>query len=321
MSDAPISGEQSAQEVINETEEVVDQPISDEGLEASEASDSELEDIIDDEEASEEEVQEAKQELAKRMSLKINGKEQEFDLGNDADIERLKQFAQKGEGADQKFQEAAKIRKQMEAFVTLMQQDPIKALQQLGHDPDDLAEKHMQRRIEEMQKSPEQLEREKIQKELEDMRKEKERLENEKFESEQMRLQEEYARQLDQELSEALEESKLPRSPYVVKRIAENLRLAIQKKPDISVKDILPVVERQITSEIQQMFGALPEDVIEQLLGNDVSNRLRKRRLNKMKKAVDTASSIKPTGAAEINKAKAQEETSPVSVKDFFKNI
>ena len=71
------------------------------------------------------------------------------------------------------------------------------------------------------------------------------------------------------------------------------------------------------------MFGAMPEDVIERVLGDDVSNKLRKRRLSKMKKAPQTASQIKATGNAEIKKAKAEAEKDqkPLSAKDFFRNI
>ena len=294
-----------------------------EPVDVEDASDSELQDVIDDENASEEEVEEAKEELAKRLSLKINGKEEEFDLSNDDHIERLKQYAQKGEGADQKFQEAAKMRKQMEEFAKLMQDDPIEALRKLGKDPDSIAEDYMKQRIADLSKSPEQKEREKLQKELEEIRKEKERLENEKHEAEQHRIQEEYSRQLDVEITEALDKSELPKSPYVVKRIAENLMLGIEKNPDISVADILPIVERQIKGEIRQMFEALPEEIVEKILGDNVSNKLRKRRLSRMKKPVETASQVKPTGQAEIKKAQAEaaNEDKPKAAKDFFSKI
>lgn len=327
-SSAEVSApEQSAQEVINtidagESERSGNIDVS-ESIDVEAASDSELTEVISDDDASAEEVAEAKHELAKRLSLKINGEEREFDLGSDTDIERLREMAQKGEGADQKFQEAAKIRKQMESFVELMQKDPIKALQQLGHDPDAIAEMHMQQRIEEMKKSPEQLEREKLQKELEAIRQEKEALENEKFEAEQQRIQNEYARQLDDEITSGLESSELPKSPYVVKRIAELLMMGLEQNSEITVQDVLPLAERQIKGEIQQMFGAMPEDVIEKILGDDVSNKLRKRRLSKMKKAPESASTIKATGTAEINAAKANEkkEATARKAKDFFKNF
>lgn len=323
--------EQAAEAVIDSVSEANEEVaqasgeelVSEESVDVEEASDEELAEVLADGESSEEEVAEAQEELVRRLSLKINGKEQEFDLSSDSDLERLREFAQKGEGADQKFQEAAQMRKQMESFVELMQQDPIRALQELGHDPDKIAEMHMQKRIEEMQKSPEQLELEKLRAEIEKERKKAEQLENEKFEAEQARIQEEYSRQLDIEITDALETSELPKSAYVVKRLAENLMLGLEKNPDITVADVLPIVEKQIKGEIQQMFGAMPEDVIEGILGEDTSNRLRKRRLKRMKKAPETASQVKATGQSEIKKAQAEaaKEKKPASAKDFFKNI
>jgi len=325
----PVEGspEQSAEEVIesidnaNPQEEIEQPEGSEEVTDVEEATDSELADIVGDEDATDEEVAEAQQEIAKRLQMKINGKEEEFDLSNDEHIERLRDMAQKGEGADQKFQEAAKMRKQMEQFAKLMQDDPIAALQRLGHDPDAIAEMHMQKRLEEMQKSPEQIEREKLQKELEDIKKEKERLENERLEAEKKVAQEAYSRKLDTEITDALSNSELPKSPYVVKRLAEYMMLGLKKNPKFEVKDAVPLVEKQIKREIQEMFEAMPEEIVEKVLGQNVSNKLRKRRLSKMKKAPETAAQVKQTGKAEIKKTEAVQEKKPISAKDFFNDF
>ncbi len=321
------SPEQSAQEVINTIDDGDNGQSGNidvsgqEEVAVEEATDEELQEALTDEDASAEEIAEVKEEIAKRLSLKINGQEREFDLSNDMDIDALREMAQKGEGADQKFQEAATMRKQMEKFVELMQNDPIKAMTELGLNPDDVAEMHMQKRIEEMQKSPEQLELEKLRAEIEAERQAKEELEKEKFEAEQQRIQDEYARQLDNEISDALNGSELPKSPYVVKRVAENLMIALEKDSNASVSDIMPLVQKQIKQEIRDMFGVMPEDIIEQFIGEDVSTKLRKRRIKKMKKAPNTE--VKATGKSEIKAAQdaAKKEDKPTSAKDFFKSF
>lgn len=317
----PVEGspEESAEAVINSIDK--SNAGSQGAEEVEDASDEELEDILDDEDASEEAVVEAKKELSKRIQMKINGKDEDFDLSDDSHIERLREMAQKGEGADQKFQEASKMRKQMEQFAKLMQDDPIAALKRLGHDPDSIAEMHMQKRLEEMQKSPEQLEREALQKELEGMKKDKERIENERLEMEKKAAQESYSRKLDTEITEALAKSEMPKSPYVVKRLAEYMMMGLKKDPNFDVKDAVPLVERQIKREIQEMFEAMPEDIVEKLLGQNVTTKLRKRRLSQMKKAPATAAEIKQTGKAEINKSKQEEVKKPVSAKDLFKSF
>lgn len=324
-----LSGpEASAEEVIGSIEESdgahagnVD---AGEELDTAEASDEELEDVLDDENASDEEKEDAVQELKKRLKLKVNGKEIEEEIDfNDED--RLREILQKGHAADSKFQEAANLRKQMEQFVQLMQSDPIRALRELGHDPDDIAEKHMKHRLEEMQLSPEQRRVNELNAKLEKMEAEKKALEEEKLQEQQSRAQQEYERQLDKEMTEALESSTLPKSPYVVKRIAETMMAALdsaEEGQEIRVADVLPHVEKSIKSEIQQMFGALPGDVIEKILGDNVTSKMRKYRRSKIKKTPETASSVKATGNAEIKaNADSKKEDKPSSAKDFFSNI
>jgi len=256
------------------------------------------------------------------MKFKVNGKdvEREIDL---SDEKTLQELLQKGFAADERFQTAAQIEKKMKEWASMLENDPMEALLAAGHDPDKLTEAYMKKRVEQLAKSPEQLQLEKLQKEIEKERKLRENLEQEKLTAEQAKIEAEYSRQLDEEISSALATSELPKSPYVVKRIAENLMLGIEQgNEDISVEDVLPIVEKQIKEEIQQMFEAMPEDVIEKVLGNNVSTKLRNRRLTKMKKAPETAANVKATGQTEINKTKAkQEEPKPVKAKDFFKNF
>src|SRR5271166_5258847 len=85
------------------------------------------------------EDQSAKQKKAeaaakKAYKLKVNGRDLEVD-----EAELLKR-AQMGYSADQRWQETAQMRKQMDAFIHLIQTDPAKALAQMGHDVDKLAE-------------------------------------------------------------------------------------------------------------------------------------------------------------------------------------
>lgn len=292
---------------------------STETLDAS-ASEADLTDIVESDDATQEEVQEAVVELKRRMKFKVNGRdvEQEIDLGDEDSLQKL---LQKGFAADERFQSASAMEKKMEQFAKLMQSDPFQALVAAGHDPDKLTEAYMQKRVEEMQKSPEQLQLEKLQKEIEKERKLREGLEQEKLTAEQSKIESEYSRQLDEEITSALTSSNLPKSPYVVKRIAENLMLGIEQgNEDIQVSDVLPLVERQIQEEIRQMFDAMPEDVIEKVLGEGVSTKLRKRRLSNMKRPPEGASAVKATGQSEMNKAKAEKQNTPQSVKakDFF---
>jgi hypothetical protein len=318
---AALTPEQSAETVIAAHSGESKEAVASEEIDTEAASEEELAELAASDDATAEEKSQAKIELKRRMKFKVNGREieREIDLNDETSLQEL---LQKGFAADERFQSASGLEKKMKEFAALMQSDPMQALIAAGHDPDKLTESYMKKRVEELSKSPEQLKLEQLQKEIEKERKLREGLEQEKLTAEQSRIESEYSRQLDEEITSALASSELPKSPYVVKRIAENLMLGLEQgNEDISVSDVLPIVQRQIQEEIRQMFEAMPEDVIEKVLGTNVSTKLRKRRLNNMKKSPEGANAVKQTGQSEMNKNKTKEEAKPVRAKDFFKNF
>lgn len=261
-------------------------------------------------------------ELKKKLKLKVHGKEveKEIDVMNEKE---LRAMMEKALGADATFQEAAKIRKQMELVAQLMQEDPMALIREAGYDPDEVAAKYMESRLKEMEKSPEQKQLEELQKQVEAEKKRREALEREKQEAEEARVREAYSRDLDDQITDALSSAELPKSPYVVKRIAEYLSIALDHGKELSVKDVVPLVQKQIKNEIREMFEAMPEDVIEGVLGDGVLGKMKKRRLAKMKE-VQSAAQIKPTGESEIAKIQANSTNKPkekVNPRDFWNKI
>lgn len=262
----------------------------------------------------------------KAYKLKVGGKDVEVD-----ESELLKR-AQMGYSADEKWQEAAKMRKQMDGFIQLLQRDPAKALEQMGYDVDKLAEERIQQRIAEMQKSPEQLEREKLQRELEEM-KERDRLREEEYRTkETQRIQDQYAIELENDISSALDNNNygFPKTPYVVKRIADTMILAVQegmrtnntRLKNITAKDVLPIVEAEIRQELNDMYSSSPDEVFETLVGKDRLNKYRRAKIKKTATKPTSASEVKSTGTKELNKAKEQQAPQKkLSSKDFFKNL
>jgi hypothetical protein len=273
---------------------------------------------------------------AKRAyKLKVGGKDLEVD-----EAELMKR-AQMGYSADQKWQEAANMRRQMDAFIQLMQTDPAKALAQMGHDVDKLAEDRIRAKIEEMQKSPEQLEREKAQRELAELRAEREKEKTQTQEREKQRVQEQFAIEIENDISSALDNNEFgfPKTPYVVKRIADTmitfLSQALDPQSDLtpqqrdrlkklSAKDVLPIVRDEMQAEQRELYLMTPDEVFEQLVGKD---RLNKYRRNKIKKTASpktsSANDVKSTGAKELQKAQDEADKSKkkVNAKDFFKTL
>jgi len=264
----------------------------------------------------------------KAYKLKVGGKDLEVD-----EAELMKR-AQMGYSADQKWQEAAQMRKQMDSFIQLLQTNPTKALEQMGYDVDKMAEDRIKFRIEEMQKSPEQIEREKMQRELEEMKAERERERTEAQSRETQRIQDQYAIEIENDISSALDDNSygFPKTPYVVKRVADMMILAVtegiksnnDRLKNISAKDVLPIVRDEIQREQRELYSLTPDDVFEQLVGKDRLNSYRKSKIKKTAAPKPTsASNVKQTGNKELQKAQdeAKSNAKKVNAKDFFKNL
>ncbi len=284
------------------------------------------EDTGEDLTAEEQAAQNKKVEAAvkKAYKLKVGGKDVEVD---EAELMRR---AQMGTSADQKWQEAAQMRKQMDAFVHLLQTNPAKALEQMGYDVDKFSEDRIRSRIEEMQKSPEQIEKEKIQRELEEIKAEREREKNEVQEREKTRVQEQFAIEIENDISAALDNNEygFPKTPYVVKRIADTMIMYLsegiktnnERLKKITAKDVLPIVHDELLAEQREMYASSPDEVFEKLVGKD---RLNKYRRNKIKKTAKpaSASDVKPTGNKELSKLQDEKPKERVKSKDFFSKL
>lgn len=252
--------------------------------------------------------------VKRRIEAKVNGKTKvvEIDPNNE---EELRNYINKALAADEKFNEAASMRKQVESFIDTLRKNPLEILKHpdLGLDIKALAEKVLLEELEDQQKTPEQKEQEKLNKELENLKKQLEQEKEAKRNAEFERLKEQQFKQLDDEITDALTSSALPKSPYVVKRLTDALIEAVNLGyNEASVKDIIPFVESQIQMEIQQMFESMPSEVLEKLVGKSHLNNMRKARVSKIKPGL---SSIKDTAKKE---EVVKKEEKSVSMEDLF---
>jgi hypothetical protein len=258
--------------------------------------------------------------LKKKLLLKLDGKEveEEIDL---SDEENLKKHLQKSKSFDKHSRESAAYRAQVEQFFAELQKDPEAMLEKLGMNVDEMAEKRLSRRVEELKKSPEQLEREKMQKELEDLRQEKKRAEEDRQKAELERMRNEQAQHIENDISGALEDSKsiLPKNnPLVMQRIAQTMLFAMKNGYDnVTAKDVIPVVEKQWKEELNQFFSVVPEDVIEALVKKENLDRYRKKKLANRPKA-ETATPKQMVQDIGMKKEKEDEPKKKIPYRQFF---
>ena len=293
---------------------------------SSEVFESQSADVAESPEVSQASTQEAKaaaKEAARLRSLrlKVDGREIEedlpFEIPDDPEaVEYMKRHLQMSRMGTKRAQEYAQLEKEIRQLITEGTKNPRKLLQELNIDERELARQIIEQEIENAQKSPEQLEKERIEAELKSLKEEREREKQEFEQKEFERLQEQAYERYDQQMTAALESSNLPKEPYVVKKIADYMLVALQEGYDVSAEDVIPLVKQELEKDIQTLINAMPDEALEQFLGKQRLANFRKKNLAKAKEAVavSSAKAVKDTGG----KTAVKEPEKKMSFKDFF---
>lgn len=266
-----------------------------------------------------------KQEIKKRLKslkLKVDGKEFNEELPFEIDddpkaIEYMTKHLQMSKMGSKRAQDYSKLEKDVQDFVERLRKNPAEVLSDpsIGIDIKQLAAKVIENEIENAKKSPEQLEKEKLELELKKIKDEREKEKKDSQAKELERLQQQEYERYDVLLTQALETSDLPKSPYIVKKMAEYMIMGIQEGIDVTPNDVVPLVREEMQNDLREMFAIMPEDVIEQIIGKDVISRIRKKNLAKAKQAPQTVNSVKDSGKSDTPKV---ENAKKMTIKELF---
>jgi len=263
----------------------------------------------------------AKQEAARRLKLKVRGREMELDEG---EVIRRAELA---EGAEQKFQEAAQLRKQAEQFFQTLLSDPMSVLTH----PEladkikfrELAENYLSQELQKEMLSPEQRElqelrdyRQKQQKATEDAQKEQL---TRTQQQEMAKLQQRAAQEYDVKISEVLQQSDLPKNAHTVKRVAEMLYNALQKGYDLDVQTAVDMVREGYMTEISSLVGGLEGPSLIKALGPDIVKKLRKHDLAQLKAKTQPTESAPQTNPNPQPAQKESQYMRPDEWKEFLR--
>lgn len=262
---------------------------------------------------------EAAKSLKKLFKLKVDGEEfdEEIDL---SDEEAIKKHLQFSKVAQKRMGETAQVQKDMQELLKVLKSTPDAVLAELGVNVEDFATQVLNKKLEDMQKSPEQKELEKLRQDAKKAQEETEKLKAEKDQESMLRMQEKARQEFDDELTTALEnEPDLPKNSYVVKRVADLMIYALENNIKAGVKDIIPIVKREIHGEWYEMFSKMPEDVLERVVGKDNIGRVRKALIKKQKEAAPTANNVMQTGTSEQNANSKPKEK--IKISDFIKGL
>lgn len=223
---------------------------------------------------SEKEVKEA----IKKWKLKTQGKTRE--ITDEAELVRL---AQMGLGAHEKFEQAAKARKQSEALLELLQKDPAKALSSMGMDVRKLAEEYLVEEAKKLQMSEEERQRYEIQQEIARLKAEKEDLQRQQQEERISKLQSQYEADIQDQIIDAIDKYKLPKNPKTVARIAEYMANALENGYEATALDVATRVRQDLEEEHRTMFSHYSVEDLLNLIGEQKAKEIRQYEVNKVK--------------------------------------
>lgn len=219
-----------------------------------------------------------------RYKIKANGQEHEVSL------EEALKLAELGKGAGSKFEEAAKMRKQTEAFMKRLKEDPLSVLQDknLGINFRELAEEYLYSQIQDEQLSPAERKQRELEEELKKYRSKEQEEATKKQQEQELRAQQHYEQHYDRLITDGLTKSGLPKTVTTVRSVAKYLDMALEAGYEASVEDIIPLVKQDYINSIKELFGASDGDTLLALLGDEVTNKIRKSDLARLRNSQQT---------------------------------
>jgi uncharacterized protein YacL (UPF0231 family) len=254
----------------------------------------------------------------RKIKLKVDGEEfdEDFDPNDEESLVRNLQLAKVSQ---KRMQEYASLQKEVVKFIEDLRRDPKAVLSdpRIGLDVKKIAAEIIEQEIENSKKSPEQLELEKTRAEIKALKEGQEREKAEALEREKARMTEEQFERYDIEVTAALATSDLPKSPYVVKKIADYMLIGLEANKDISPADVMPLVREEIMSDLKAMFDVMPEDVVEKLIGKSKFDSIRKKNIKAAKEKNAQVGSTKTTDVGQKTTSKTGTEKKQ-TFKQFF---
>lgn len=249
--------------------------------------------------------QKALEKLERSYKLKVNGREieEKIDLNNEAEVRKHLQLSRASQEAMAKAANAQKtidtMNQEMDQFLQMLKNDPMKILSNpaLGLKLEDMADKILAQKIEEASKSPEQIELEKARVKLAEYEKKIHEEKQARETAQRQKLEADAESHIQGEIMEAIDSGSLPKSPYIINKMAQLASIAFENGVDISMKDLAPIVSKMYKRDMKEMMGTMKDDDIEELVSPDRIKAIRNARIQAARGKVAAAAKIVDTGS------------------------
>lgn len=229
-----------------------------------------------------------------KRTFKIKAAGQIRELDEDA----LIRHAQMGIGGMEKFEEAARLRKEAEGRLERLKTDPWSVLKELGVDPDEAAERRVWERIQAEQMSPDKRAALEAQRRAEEAERKLKAKEEDGKKAELAQLEQAEAVKLDAEITAALKASDLPKTPATVRRMAALMSKNLEMGLDLTAAQITQIVSEEIQGDMAATIQKMTPPQIEKLVGKKWLDDVRRYYLQQIKSGTTPAASPRPPADA-----------------------
>ena len=215
----------------------------------------------------------------------------------------LAQMIEKTKGADKKFLEAAKARKEAIKFFKMAKDNPDEFITKTGKDSKQWAYEKVAKDLQDRLRDPKEVELEKAQEELKRFREadadRQRQIAQTKLEHETKAMEAKF----HAEIIDALETTpSLPKNGFTVAQIAKYIDTVRDKTGVLlSAKEVVKVVENDIKSTVKGILSGADAEKLIALIGEDGVKEIQKYYLNKLKDPLkngagaSSAAEVKPT--------------------------
>lgn len=205
----------------------------------------------------------------RKFKLKINGAEREVDE------KFLLAHAQKGIAADERFQEAAKSRKTMEALVKKAKEDPDALLRELtGRDPEEIYKEKLSEKLRRLTMDPKERELEEYKAKIASFEAEKAARDEADKKAAMDKTTQFFVKKYDKEIPEAIKAAGLPLTEDVIKYTADIMLSNLEEGLDLPYDVVMELVRDRYMRGVKGFLSTADKEKLIDLLGEDVVDAL-----------------------------------------------
>ena len=237
----------------------------------------------------------------KVWKLNIFGKDVDFDATDlTQDEEKLKRIVQKGLAADERFQQAAQVEKQLQGIIRALRETPENVLlnEKLGHQPEVLIErlvktlgpkarpiieKIMGAYVDEELMDPKDRAIAEHKRQIAEFEAEKKARAQAEQEEQMKVLKSHYQETYSKDIMTTLENSGLPKTPSTVKKMAYYMFQGLQRGVQLQAADVVDLVKQDYITDTTELYGHLDGEILLSILGPGLTDKIVKAATASMK--------------------------------------